>query len=271
MLAPQTDHWHCLNHSQSYLILTYHAQVQNISLLTTKQEANLTSHISAKQHLNHVVGRWLCTKPADHQRESVQSVLLYIPHQVPPTTQICKILHQECLLCVHSLQPRTSDPLPNRLALPTQKFLSCHSETRSQTSKLLKLIMSAYPERVLMRILPLKTDLRNQHYFFGCQIFPLEILTSMSYQRKRYENTRLFSKNPDRPHSRLLPSSLVRLSWNTVKLLSWAQENTNAFSWMLLKVLGCFHVCETGISLVKFGYRPPSSKTDEKKAYIFSH
>lgn len=181
---------------------------KHFTSLTTKQEANLISHIAAKKHLNHVVARWLCTKPADHQKESVENVLLYIPHQVSPTTQICKLLHQECLLCVHSLQPRTSDPLPNR------HRNSWAATVRPGHRRAKHLIISAYPERVLMRILPAKTDLRNQHY---CQIFPLEILTSKSYQRKSYENTRLFSKNPDRPHSRLLPSSLVRLPWNTVK------------------------------------------------------
>lgn len=77
--------------------------------------------------------------------------------------------------------------------------------------------MSVDPERVQMRILPAKAELRNQCYF---QIFPLEVLMGKSYQSKRHENTRLFSKNPDRPHSRLLPSSLVRLLRSIMKLLS---------------------------------------------------
>lgn len=139
-----------------------------------------------------------------------ECVALHSPSSSSYHTDLQNFTSRVLAVCTQLAAQNLRSP-PKQTGIPTQKFLSCHSETRSQTSKPLKLIISAYPERVLMRILPAKTDLRNQHYF-GCQIFPLEILTSKSYHRKRYENTRLFSKNPDRPHSRLLPSSLVRLS-----------------------------------------------------------
>lgn len=80
----------------------------------------------------------------------------------------------------------------------------------------------------------------------------------------------LFSKNPDRSHSRLLPSALVRLFWNIMKLVSRPQANTKAFIWTLFKVFGCLFVCEVGIFWTKFGHGSPLIKLTTKKGIDFS-
>lgn len=154
--------------------------------LSTKQEANLNF-----LHFHKEVLKSCCYKMTAHQASRPpkgvggKHVALYSPSALLYTTQIRKNLQVYIMSarCVHTAcSPEPQLPLPNRLiVIPKQKFLSCHREQGSQMSKPFKSIISAYLERVLMRILPAKTELRKQHY---CQIVPLEVLTGKSYQSK---------------------------------------------------------------------------------------
>lgn len=120
---------------------------------------------------------------------SIFSIRPLLPHRLEKIYRFK--LRAVCTVC----SPEPQIPLQN--ITPNKKFPSALGEPES--------IIPAYPERILMRILPANTELRNQHHG---QLFPLEVPTGKSYQSKSYENTRLFSNNSDRPHSRLLPSSL---------------------------------------------------------------
>lgn len=170
--------------------------IKHVTTLTTKQKVNLNFPHLHKRVPKSRHCRWLRPSQQTTRRSlwrmcySIFSIRPLLPHRYG---KIYRFKRRVLAICTQfAAQNRRS---PSRLSSLIRNSLVAQV-SQSQ---------SAYPERILMRILPANTELRNQNHG---QLFPLEVLTGKSYQSTSYENTRQFSNNSDRPHSRLLPSSL---------------------------------------------------------------